>query len=266
MPSPFPGMDPYIELQEWEDFHTRFNTVLSDLLAPRIEPRYIVRVERRVYVEGHFSDGDQWRSADAAILWSGDDSAFPSSAPTGTAVAIAPLEGIIPMPQERRQTYLVIRERETMEVVTVIETLSPANKRTTSDGREQYLKKREEILSSPANLVEIDLLRGGTRLPVVGMPATDYCALVSRARRRPKVSIYPWTIRQSLRTIQIPLKGDDADVGLDLQSAFNTVYERARYQLSIDYSASLEPPLSEMDAVWATALVSQVKRSGERAV
>ena len=130
MLSPFPGMDPYIEMQEWEDFHTRFNTVLSDLLAPEVEPRYVVRVERRVYVEGHFADGDQWRSADAAILWSGDDNAAAATAPSGAAVAVAPLEGIIPMPQERRETYLVIRERETLEVVTVIETLSPANKRT----------------------------------------------------------------------------------------------------------------------------------------
>lgn len=256
MPSPFPGMDPYIELQEWEDFHSTFNTVLREHLAPEVEPRYVVRVERRVYVEGHFSDGDQWRSADAAILWSGDDNSSPSAASAGTAVMAVPLEGMIPMPQERRETYLVIRERETMEVVTIIETLSPANKRSSSDGRQQYLEKRGEILGSPSNLVELDLLRGGTRLPVVGLPATDYCALVSRARRRPKVSIYPWTIRQPLQPIQIPLKGNDADVSLDLQSAFTTVYERARYQLSLDYSASLEPPLSAEDAAWVKTLAS----------
>lgn len=256
MPSPFPGMDPYIELQEWEDFHTRFNTVISDMLAPEVEPRYVVRVERRVYVEGHFSDGEQWRSADAAILWSGDSNPAAVVAPSSAAVVVEPLEGIIPMPQERRETYLVIRERETLEVVTVIETLSPANKRTASDGRQQYLEKRAEILGSRSNLVELDLLRGGTRLPVVGLPATDYCSLVSRARRRPKVSIYPWTIRQSLPSISIPLKDDDADVSLDLQSAFSTVYERARYQLSLDYTATLEPPLSAEDAVWAKTLLS----------
>ena len=158
------------------------------------------------------------------------------------------------MPQERRETYLVIRERETLEVVTVIETLSPANKRSASDGRQQYLEKRGEILSSRPHLVELDLLRGGTRLPVVGLPATDYCGLVSRARRRPKVSIYPWSIRQSLPPIQIPLKDNDADVSLDLQSAFTTVFDRARYQLSLDYTATLEPPLSAEDAKWAKTL------------
>jgi hypothetical protein len=215
----------------------------------------VVRVERRVYDEGHFSDGEQWRSADAAVLWSGDVNSAPSTAPAGIAVMAAPLERIIPMPQKRRETYLVIRERESLEVVNVIETLSPANKRTVSDGRQQYLEKRGEILSSRSNLVELDLLRGGMRLPVVGLPATDYCALVSRARLRPKVSIYPWTIHQPLPPIQIPLKGDDADVSLDLQSAFTTVYERARYQLSLDYSASLEPPLSSEDAEWAKRLL-----------
>ncbi len=256
MPSPFPGMDPYIELQEWEDFHTRFNTVISEMLAPEVEPRYVVRVERRVYVEGHFSDGEQWRSADAAILWSGDSNPTAVVAPSSAAVAVEPLEGIIPMPQERRETYLVIRERETLEVVTVIETLSPANKRTASDGRQQYLEKRAEILGSRSNLVELDLLRGGTRLPVVGLPATDYCALVSRSRRRPKVSIYPWTIRQSMPSISIPLKDDDAEVSLDLQSAFTTVFDRARYQLSLDYSVQLEPPLSAEDAAWAKTQVN----------
>lgn len=51
MPSPFPGMDPFLESQEWEDFHTRLITAFSDRLSPKIEPDYLVRVERRVYVE-----------------------------------------------------------------------------------------------------------------------------------------------------------------------------------------------------------------------
>lgn len=51
MPSPFPGMDPFLENQEWEDFHTTFNTVLRERLATGLEPEYLVRVERRVYVE-----------------------------------------------------------------------------------------------------------------------------------------------------------------------------------------------------------------------
>src|SRR5688500_10610589 len=119
---------------------------------------------------------------------------------------VQPVECRLPMPQERRETFLVIRERETMEIVTVIETLSPANKRASSDGREQYLAKREEILRSRTNLVEIDLLRGGKRLPAQGMPTGDYYALVSRGHKRPRTDVYAWSIRQPLPEIPIPLK------------------------------------------------------------
>jgi hypothetical protein len=109
-------------------------------------------------------------------------------------------------PRERRETCLVIHEVPTMEIVTVIETLSPANKRASSDGREQYLAKRQEILQSRTNLVELDLLRGGKRLPAVGMPSGDYFALVSRGHRRPRTDVFHWTLRQPLPTIPIPLK------------------------------------------------------------
>ena len=46
MSSPYPGMDPFLEMQEWEDFHTTFNTVLRECLSPALEPDYLVRVER----------------------------------------------------------------------------------------------------------------------------------------------------------------------------------------------------------------------------
>ena len=51
MPSPFPGMDPFIESQKWEDFHTRFMTAIGDALVPAVRPKYIVDVERRIYLE-----------------------------------------------------------------------------------------------------------------------------------------------------------------------------------------------------------------------
>lgn len=259
MPSPFPGMDPFIEMQEWDDFHTTFNTVVREQLAPDVEPRYLVRVERRIYVEGAIQDTDQWRAADAAIIWSGNQPLSTAVALGSSATAIAPVECEIPMPQERRESYLVIRDRETMEVVTVIETLSPTNKRTSSDGREQYLEKRQEILQSRSNLVEIDLLRGGARLPMIGSPIGDYCAIVSSSRRRPKASSYAWTLHQPMPTISIPLKGEDPDVTLDLQKAFATTYERARYQLSLDYAAELQPALSGEDLVWVRSLLSVKK-------
>lgn len=56
----------------------------------------------------------------------------------------------------------------------MIEILSPGNKRPSSDGRKEYLLKREEIVGSETHLVELDFLRGGLRLPTMDpLPAYD---------------------------------------------------------------------------------------------
>jgi len=247
-------MDPFIEDQEWEDFHSTFNTVIRESLAPGIEPKYIVRVERRVYIEHGLEAEDQVRWADVSVLWSGSDAPVAVASPATVNTSLVPVECLLPDPQERRETYLVIRELPSMEIVTVIETLSPANKRASSDGREQYLAKRQEILQSRTNLVVLDLLRGGKRLPVVGMPPGDYFAIVSRGHRRPRTDVFHWTLRQSLPTIAIPLKQGEPEVPLDLQQIFTTVYDRARYQLSLNYTGKPGVPLSEADAKWMLAL------------
>jgi hypothetical protein len=244
MPSPFPGMDPFLESQEWEDFHAKFNTAVSDELSQRVEPQYVVRVERRVYVE-HMTGDAQARRLDVAVVVSGtyEDSTI-DGAPA--AATIAPVECLLPIPEEVRETYLVIRARESREIVTVIETLSPTNKRVGSVGRDLYLTKRDEILQSQAHLVEIDLLRGGMRLPMYDpLPPGDFYAIVSRRQRRPRADVYGWTLRDRLPTIRIPLRQDDPEVSLDLQDIFAAVYDRARYQLSVDYAASLVPAPDE---------------------
>jgi hypothetical protein len=255
-------MDPYLEGQEWEDFHTRLNTLVAETLLPQVEPQYVVRVERRVYVE-HPSNGVEefahFRRADVAILAAEPTSR--SRTAGGAATAIAPVECDVIMPEERRETYLVIRERGTMQVVTVLESLSPANKRHGGDGRREYLAKREQVLSSRSHLVELDLLRGGERLPMSDpLPPGDYYAIVSRAYRRPRAEVYAWTIRHSLPPIPIPLKRGDPDVSLDLQKVFTTLYDRARYDLTLDYSANLAPALGKSDAGWAKRLRTRSAR------
>ena len=120
MPSPFPGMDPFIEDQEWEDFHSTFNTVMREALAPGVEPRYIVRVERRVYVEHGLEAEDQVRWADVSVLWSGTEAPVAVATPAMAGTSLMPVECLLPGPQERRETYLVIREIPSMEIVTVI--------------------------------------------------------------------------------------------------------------------------------------------------
>ena len=255
MPSPFPGMDPFLENQEWDDFHGRFNLVIADALSPSLRPTYVVRIERRVYLEHPGAAPETMRVADVAIV--ARDPGLTSGHSAAKSAAMMPETCTLPMPEERRETYLVIRERKSLEVVTVIELLSPANKRAGGDGRREYLAKREQILSSPTHLVELDLLRGGLRLPILeDLPAADYFCIVSRAWQRPRAELYSWTMHQSLPTIPIPLKKGDDDAPLNLQEVFSTVYERAGYDLSVDYSAELHPSPDEWTRAWIQKLIA----------
>jgi hypothetical protein len=148
-----------------------------------------------------------------------------------------------------------------MEVVTVLETLSPGNKRPGGDGRRKYIEKREQVLGSQSHLVELDLIRGGLRLPMATpLPLGDYYAIVSRRDRYPRADVYSWTFRHRLPTIPVPLKKGDSDVSLDLQAAFTSVYDRARYDLSLNYKAELQPPVARDDDAWVQTLLYPDKR------
>lgn len=251
MPSPFPGMDPFIESQAWVDFHGALIAAMRGLLVSQVRPNYIVRSEERVYVDHSPEPSHDHIWPDLVV----SRESISKCSGSRSAVLAMPIESVevsLPMPEDVTERYLTIVSRETLEVITIIELLSPANKRAASDGRTEYLTKREQILTSMTNLVEIDLLRRGQRLPTnQPLPPADFYTLVSRGNRRPRATAYYWTIRQALPTIHIPLKHSDPDVPLDLQAAFNAAYDSGGYDYSLDYSAPIEPPLSEEDAAWA---------------
>jgi len=260
MPSVFPGMDPFLEGHEWEDFHTRFVTVMADHLLPGVRPIYAVRTERRIYVE-HTLDDDRLIRPDITILRDTEFgiAAVPASdSSVATAVAVEPVERTLPTPVTNEETYLVIRRLDTAEVVTVIELLSPSNKRAGAEGRRVYLTKREDLLQSRTSLVEIDLLRGGKRLPTLEpLPEADYFAFVCRAKRRRHAAVYAWPLNHRLPVIPIPLAIDDREVTLDLQAVFDSVYDRAGYDYSLNYQTSVEPPLNEEESKWAAGLLAK---------
>jgi hypothetical protein len=121
-------------------------------------------------------------------------------------------------------------------------------------------KARSGRIFGNTHLVELDLLRGGERLPTVGsLPAGDYYAIVSRSYRRPRAEVYPWTFRHRLPSIPVPLDKGELDVLINLQDVFDTVYDRARYDLSIDYSQPLSLPLSDQDAKWAREFLAKLE-------
>jgi Protein of unknown function (DUF4058) len=170
------------------------------------------------------------------------------------AVTNAPAYGrILPAVDVERENRIEIRNCRTRELVTVIEVLSPANKQPGSD-RRQYLNKRQALMESRVHLVEIDLLRGGPRLPVEDLPPCDYYVLVSRAEERPQVGIWPLGLHDPLPRIPIPLRGPDPDSELNLQQALHRAYDAGGYRAYI-YSGAPTPPLSEVDAAWADELL-----------
>ncbi|REJ75779.1 MAG: DUF4058 family protein [Planctomycetota bacterium] len=253
MPSPFPGMDPFIEGQLWGDFHAGFVPVLRELLIPHVRPNYTVNVERYVFLVDE--DGEQVEhhyAPDASVVEGGG---LPGSAPAGATATLAPHVLTLPMPSNVAQKYLVIRSRERGDVVALIEVLSPWNKRA-ADGQPEYLQKRANYLRTETHIIEIDLLRVGSRLPTIEpLPPGDYFAFVARAGRRPKVDVFAWMMRDRLPTIPIPLKEGDDDVALDLQEAHDLTYDRGGYDYALDYGRDPEPPLSEGDREWAATIL-----------
>jgi hypothetical protein len=145
-------------------------------------------------------------------------------------------------------------------LVTSIEILSPSNKRRGTPGWKKYLRKRQGLLLGKANLVELDLLRGGERLPMLDpWPGTPYTLLVAREESAPTCRVWPAYSERPLPGLPIPLSKPDPDLPLALQPLIEAIYERGRYAEEIDYTQPLEPPLREEEV----ALLQQRLRAGE---
>lgn len=257
MSSPFPGMDPFIEMEEWPDFRGAMIFAFRAQLAPQLRPRYVVRAETRVYLERSHAEGQQF-PPDVQIAKASERRGSGRVTTSPQMAVLEPELFDIPLPEEHREHFLVIRDRDQREVVTVIEVLSPVNKRRGSDGYREYYAKREDLLCHHVHLIELDLLRGGSR-PVTIQPlpaATDYCALVHRLELRPKAQVLQWTIRDRLPQLRVPLAQGDPDVTLDLQQAFAAAYEGGEYDVTIDYAAKLRPQLRKSDAAWMKQLLA----------
>jgi len=247
MPSPFPGMNPYLERSiAWHDFHERFLILGAGVIGAQVQPRFIVKIDEHVYVRE--APGDVWHLAGRADLGL---TPTPAQTDAGNEVAVAeaPVRVRVPAVDIERESFLEIRDRASMEIVTALELLSPSNKRPGAD-REQYLAKRRHVLASHAHLVEIDLLRGGEPMPTEGVrPDCAYSVLVSRVEDRPEAEFWPIALREPLPTIPIPLRDDHPDAHLDLQALLHRVYDEAGYAFYI-YDGPPEPPLSPDEEAW----------------
>jgi Protein of unknown function (DUF4058) len=262
MPNPFPGMNPYLENPElWRSVHNRLIVAIADVLTPQLLPKYLVDIEQRIY---------QISGADALLIGIPDVTIQRSPASTSTttsqvAVATPPAQSLkvrIPVPVELTESYLQVIETTTKQVVTVIEVLSPTNKRP-GKGREMYETKRENIFGSRTHLVEIDLLRSYQPMPVLeNNIESSYRILVSRRERRPIADLYIFNLPDLIPAFPLPLRPGDAEPIVDLQALLNAVYDRAAYDFRIDYTAAPVPALSEADAAWADSLLRERELRG----
>ena len=250
-------MNPYLENPEfWPEVHHLLIGILAETLNPQVLPKYRVAIEKRVY---------QMNGDDALFVGIPDVTVERSRTVTKESqsnVAVAtppstPVTVTVPVPLELREGYLEVREVATKEVVTVIEVLSPSNKRP-GKGRETYEEKRREVLGSRTHLVEIDLLRGGEPMPVSGSNIQgNYRILVSRSDRRPRADLYVFNLQDIIPTFPLPLQAEDAEPIIDLHQNLDQVYDRAGYVFAIDYSREPLPPAAPTNAEWIDALLRE---------
>lgn len=249
MPSPFPGMDPYLEGSLWMTVHTQLTAEIARQLAPRLSPKYLALTAERFVFEEPESIAVATASVYPDVALAERKGAKPGGG-TGTAVAEAPLRLATAMPSPVPHVTVEIRDAAKRRLVTAIEVLSPTNKR--GSGRKEYLAKRRRLLLSTAHLMEIDFLREGKRVPMQQpLPPTAYFVLLGRAENRPVTEVWPLTVRDPLPVVPVPLLLGDADVSLDLSLALTTIYDLLRYDLAVDYSQPPEVPLHPDDAAWA---------------
>jgi hypothetical protein len=249
MSSPFPGIDPYLESQDfWADFHHDFITALRRSMNKLLPQPYVARIDERMNLVELAKDDAKQGLPDVAVVRQTMGQA--TAASRGGILTREPVTIPLKFLAEYRETFIEIHHRMMHKVVAVVEVLSPGNKAGST--RRDYLAKRNGLMNRDVHLIELDLLLGGRRLPMEqALPAGDFFALVARAERRPDCDVFAWTIRDLLPPVPIPLLAPDPDIVVDLAPLFASVYEEARYAESIDYRAPLTVPLAPEDRAWA---------------
>jgi hypothetical protein len=260
MPSPFPGMNPYLEDSAyWSSVHHWLITEIARLLNQKLAPKYVVAVEVQIY-ETSGEKSTLIGIPDNIIAKSYENSIKSPESNIAVAVpSIQPLTIELSLSETIKQGYLEVRRVGTGEVVTVIEILSPVNKNV-GEGRIKYKKKRQHILSSYTNFVEIDLLRQGDSMITLDRNIEcDYRILVSPSEQRPQAYLYAFKLQDMIPAFTLPLRPEDPEIVLDLQSILHQIYEQGRYDLIIDYQQEIIPALSNIDAIWSENIL---KRQG----
>lgn len=257
MPSPFPGMDPYLEGYLWADVHQALAYQFRRQLAPLVAPDYAVRLAVTMLHDRVPAHELGIMYPDVEIIRHQRDSHQHEPAEyTQGAVAPAPIRVRLPLVVTVRIVTVEVRDVAKNQLVTSIEILSPANKR--EPGLRHYLAKRDELQAAGVHLLEIDLIRRGTRSwSLEQVPSRAYLATLIRAAHT-HAEVWPIGLRDRLPTLPVPLRAPDADVPLDMQAALTTIYDEANYALTLNYhEPPPNPPLSSEDTAWVAHCIRQ---------
>lgn len=216
MPSPFPGMDPYLEhASVWSTFHYNLMNVLFQVVTPSLIEKYRARVVERVF--------------------------------TVEQVLFTSVQR-----EEYREPFLELRQRTDGKLVTLVEAVSPTNK-TTAVGRQNYQHKHNEAMRFRANIVEIDLVLEGQRMHDFSrenLPSWDYSVVVTRAPRPEQYELYTAALDKRLPRFRLPMGADDRDVVVDLQAVVHRVYDQADLGKAVDYQSNPTTPLAAAQLAW----------------
>ncbi len=264
MPSPFPGMDPYLESSRfWRGVHQSFIYCCNRALNKALPSEFVARMDERLYIEGP----ERVIVPDVAVLPRADS--VPAVQAGGTAVLSRPQidtadipDTVFDYPEEITESFITITPaRQPDHIITAIEVLSPKNKQSGA-GRRSYQQKQYDFFESGVHLLEIDLLRGGAHTVAVSQERLrarygtwDYLICLSRADRRFEYDVWRLTLRDRLPRVLIPLLEGYPDVTLDLQEALDRTYEEGAFDRSLNYRTTPVPPLIEDDSVWADSLL-----------
>lgn len=256
VPYRFPGMDPWLEHPSlWGDVHFRLIAALARYLSPLLAPRYYVAVRTHTYVTTPPILLDSVRYPDVFVVETGQAATRQSST---TAQVSEPVLVQVPVPEVIEETYLEVREPATGEVITAVELLSPANKRP-GLGREQYLRKRLEILATQTHLVEIDLLRSWPPMPFAGAESeSHYRILIRRSEEGATARLYAFSIQDTIPRFPLPLQPGDEEPVIDMNVLLQGVYAEGRYDLRVNYAQPPIPPLAPANAEWAAQRLAAI--------
>ena len=256
MKSPFPGMNPWLEGYLWPDVHSDLASAIRAILAPQIAPKYVARLAIAAYSD-HDPESEIGITYPDVEVMQRDNIAKEPAVAYGNRITTEPTILSPFLPIEQKIVSIEIRDVEHNKLVTAIEILSPINKR--KPNLIDYRRKVTELHKKGVHVLEIDLLRRGTRPYSYLKSDKHYQMMLLRAKSN-KAAVWAVGIQDTLPILPVPLLAPDPDVVLDLGQALDIIFERSLYHLSIDYKKEAAPPaFSEADLAWIQTIVADVK-------